>query len=146
MLQQGIIEPSKGAYSSNIVLVRKKDGSIRPCIDLRQLNQQVRDSGNMDIYPLPNMGACLDSMGRSKWFSTFDLKAGFHQIEIYPPDAPKTTFLTRKGAWQYKRVPMGQCNTATDVPTTHGLCISRSKFQYLLNLHGRYFSTFKYVR
>ena len=103
MLQQGIIEPSKGAYSSNIVLVKKKDGSIRPYIDLRQLNQQVRESGNMDIYPLPNMGACLDSMGGSKWFSTFDLKAGYHQIEIYPPDAPKTTFLTRKGAWQYKR-------------------------------------------
>ena len=112
MLQQGIIEPSKGAYSSNIVLVKKKDGSIRPCIDLRQLNQQVRESGNMDIYPLPNMGACLDSMGGSKWFSTFDLKAGYHQIEIYPPDAPKTTFLTRKRAWQYKRVPMGQCNSA----------------------------------
>ena len=110
MLKQGIVEPSKGPYASNIVLVTKKDGTIRACLDLRQLNQQVRESNNVDTYPLPLISSCLDSVSGSNWFSTFDLRSGYHQIELNPADAPKTTFLTRKGAFQYKVLPFGCCN------------------------------------
>ena len=110
MLKQGIVEPSKSPYASNILLVKKKDGSVRACLDLRQLNQQVRESNNVDTYPLPLISACLDSFSGSSWFSTFDLRSGYHQIEIFPPDAHKTTFLTRKGAFQFKVLPFGCCN------------------------------------
>ena len=110
MIQQGIVELSKGPYASNILLVKKKDNSVRACLDLRQLNQQVRDSNNVDTYPLPLISSCLDSLGGSKWFSTFDLRSGYHQISIYPPDKPKTTFLTRRGAFQFTKLPFGCCN------------------------------------
>ena len=63
MIKQDLIEPSKGLYASNLVIVKKKDGGIRVCVDLRQLNQQVRDSHNVDTYPLPLIGSCLDSLG-----------------------------------------------------------------------------------
>ena len=74
MLKQGVIEPASSPWASNIVLVRKKDGTFRCCIDYRQLNNVTVK----DAYPLPRIDGCLDSMAEAKWFSTFDLKSFYH--------------------------------------------------------------------
>ena len=74
MTQQGIIKPASSPWASNIVLVRKKDGTYRCCIDYRQLNNVTVK----DAYPLPRIDMCLDAISQAKWFSTFDLRSSYH--------------------------------------------------------------------
>jgi len=76
MLKQNVIEPATSPWASNVVLVRKKDGSFRCCIDYRQLNSVT----TKDAYPLPRIDSCLDAMSEAKWFSTIDLS---HRITKY---------------------------------------------------------------
>ena len=78
MLEQGIIEASDSPWASPVVLVRKKDGTIRYCIDYRKLNAiTVKDS-----YPLPRIEESLDTLGGSKYFSTLDLASGYWQVGL----------------------------------------------------------------
>ena len=88
MLDNGIIEPSSSPWSSPIVLVKKKDNSTRFCIDYRALNSVTRK----DSYPLPRIQDCLDALGGTHWFSSFDLQSGYWQSEVLPQHAPKTAF------------------------------------------------------
>ena len=74
MLNQGLIEPAQSPWASNIVLGKKKDGTFRCCVDYRQLNLVTRK----DVYPLPQLDACLDAMASAKLFSTFDLRSAYH--------------------------------------------------------------------
>ena len=106
MMKAGLIEPSSSPWAANIVLVRKKDGTARCCIDYRQLNAVTKK----DRYPLPRTDACLDAMNGSQWFSTFDLRSAYHQVMIHPPDREKTSFNCNRGSWQYKTMPFGLCN------------------------------------
>ena len=74
MLQAELIELAQSDWASNVVLVRKSDGSIRFCVDYRQLNERtVKNS-----YPLPRIDVCLDALAGARWFSTFDLRSGYH--------------------------------------------------------------------
>lgn len=75
-------------------------------MDYRQLNQHMLK----DCYHLPWIDASLDALGGSRWFSTFDLRSGYHQVEMDPSDADKTTFLTRNGSFHFKVMPFGVCN------------------------------------
>ena len=80
MLGQGLIEPSKSEWASNVVMVKKKHGTLRFCVDYRKLNSvTVKDD-----YPLPRIDACLDTLAGSQWFSMFDLRAGYHQVKLHP--------------------------------------------------------------
>ena len=88
-IKQGIIEPAQSAWSSNVVMARKKDGSLRFCVDYRKLNELTVK----DTYPLPLIQSCLDAVGKAKWFSTFDLRSGYHQVVMEQKDADKTTCL-----------------------------------------------------
>ena len=106
MLAQDIIEPSESPWSSPIVLVKKKDGSVRFCSDLRLVNLHTLK----DAYPLPNIADCLDSLGGCVYFSTLDLASGYWQVEIEECDRPKTAFVTHKGLFQYKVLPFGLTN------------------------------------
>ena len=106
MQQQGVIEPCQSEWASNIVLVKKKDGSIRFCVDYRKLN----DLTKKDAYPLPRIDSCLDRLAGSVWFSTFDLRSGFHQVEMDPRDVNKTTFVCHRGSFRFPRMPFGLCN------------------------------------
>ena len=107
MLEKGIIEPCDGPWSSPIVLAKKKDGSLRFCIDYRKLNEATLK----DAYPLPRIEDNLDTLGGSTWFSTLDLISGFWQVDMDEESRAKTAFTVgRGGLYQFRRMPFGLCN------------------------------------
>ena len=106
MLKNDIIQPSNSPWSSPIILVRKRDGSTRFCIDYRKVNSVTRK----DAYPLPRLDDILDTLGGSKWFSTLDLKSGYWQVEVDSSSREKTAFTTSEGLYEFKVMPFGLCN------------------------------------
>ena len=106
MLHSGVVEPSEGPWSSPIILAKKKDGSLRFCVDYRKVNAITRK----DAYPLPRVDDTLDMLGGSKFFSTLDLASGYWQVEVAPEDRAKTAFTTSEGLYQFKVMPFGLCN------------------------------------
>ena len=105
-LEAGVIRESTSAWSSPLVYVKKRDGTTRPCVDYRKLN----DVTKKDAYPLPRIDECLDCLGGAKMFSTLDLQSGYWQIEINEEDRHKTAFSTRTGHYEYVTMPFGLCN------------------------------------
>ncbi|UYV68132.1 K02A2.6-like [Cordylochernes scorpioides] len=93
MLDQNIIEPFSSPWVSPVVLVKKKDGSTRFCVNYRKLN----DITKKDSYPFPRIDATLDTLAGSQWFSKLDLKSGYWQVEMHPDDKEKTAFTTGSG-------------------------------------------------
>eukprot|EP00731_Ephydatia_muelleri_P018901 Em0011g941a len=106
MLAQGVIEPATGPWSSPVVLVQKKDGSTRFCVDFRQLNSLTKK----DAHPLPRVDDTLDSLSGAQWFSTIDLASGYWQVEVAEEDKKKTAFSTPFGLFQFRTMPFGLCN------------------------------------
>ena len=106
MLDAKVIEPSISDWASAPVLVRKKDGTMRWCIDYRALNQRTVK----DCFPLPIIEDCLDSLRGTVTFCTLDLASGYYQIELAPEDRKKTAFITRYGLYEHTRMGMGLCN------------------------------------
>ena len=106
MLAHGVIEPSNSPWSFPTVLVTKKDGSIRFCVDYRNLNALSRK----DAYPLPCIDETLNTLGGAQWFSTMDLASGYWQIKMKEEDKPETAFMTRKGLFQFRIMPFGLSN------------------------------------
>ncbi|CAK9796607.1 Retrovirus-related Pol polyprotein from transposon 297 [Anthophora quadrimaculata] len=111
LLENDIIQPSASPYNSPLWVVPKKPDSQgnkrwRMVIDYRALNE----NSVADAYPLPNITEILDQLGSAKYFSTFDLANGFHQIALSEQDAAKTAFSTPYGHYQFKRMPFGLRN------------------------------------
>ncbi len=106
MQEQGVIEPSSSPWSSPVVLVRKKDGSSRFCVDYRKLN----DVTHKDSYPLPRIDDTLEALAGSSLFSTLDLKSGYWQVQVEERDREKTAFSVGNGLWQFAVMPFGLCN------------------------------------
>ena len=106
MLDAGLIESSDSPYASPVVLVTKKDGSPRFCVDYRGLNaKSVKNS-----WPIPNINDCLDCLSGGRYFSTLDLASGYHQCEIEEADRHKTAFVTHKGLFHFNVLAFGLCN------------------------------------
>ncbi|GFU29205.1 retrovirus-related Pol polyprotein from transposon 412 [Trichonephila clavipes] len=106
MKNNDVIEPSSSPWASPIVLVRKKDGSTRFCVDYRRLN----DATKKDSYSLPRIDDTLDTLAGNTWFSTLDIKSGYLQVEPHPDDKEKAAFTTGQGLWKFKVMPFGLCN------------------------------------
>ena len=106
LLETNLIRPSQSDFASPVVLVKKKDGSIHYCYDFRQVNAVTRKDG----YPLQRVTEMIDTLAEARIFTTIDLKSGYHQIEMYPDDIPKTAFITQFGLYEWKVLHFGVCN------------------------------------
>lgn len=106
LLGAQVIRESSSPYASPIVLVKKKDGSLRMCVDDRLLNGKTRK----DAFPLPPIDESLDALTRARWFSTMDLASGYNQVPMAESDRPKTAFCTPFGLFEWNRMPLGLCN------------------------------------
>ena len=110
LLDAGIIHESRSPFSSPIVLVRKKNSSIRLCIDYRELIlRTIRDA-----YVLPNTEESFTALSGANWFSVMDLKSGYYQVELAEEDKPKTAFVCPLGFSEFNRMPQG----VTNAPST----------------------------
>ena len=110
MLTGGQIEPSDSPWSLLVILMTKKDGGTRFCVDYHRLN----DVTVKDAYPLPRIDDTLDMLAGKQWFSTLDLASGYWQVSLSQEARVKTAFATHSGLFQFRAMPFGLC----DAPAT----------------------------
>ena len=103
MLSLGVIERSNSSYASPVVMIRKKDGSVRFCIDFRKLNKVIM----FDPEPIPNPETLFGELHDSKYFSKIDLTKGYWQVPMSERSRAKTAFVTTEGQYQFRFMPFG---------------------------------------
>ncbi|CAF4468330.1 unnamed protein product [Didymodactylos carnosus] len=101
-----LIRRSTSPWASPVVLIKKKDGSTRFCVDYRKLNNITKK----DSYPLPHMGETINRLGGHQYFTKLDLKSGYFQIPIQEDDKEKTAFILQDGHWEFNVLPQGLKN------------------------------------
>lgn len=128
LLDSGVIQESESPFASPIVVVRKKDGSVRLCIDFRKLNLQTIK----DAYALPKLEDAFSALAGSKWFSVLDLKSGYYQIEMEESDKQKTAFVCPLGFWEFNRMPQGITNAPSTFQRLMEKCVGEMNLKEVL--------------
>jgi hypothetical protein len=106
LIDSGFIQPSKSPYGAPVLFVKKKDGTMRMCVDYRELNRITIKNR----YPLPRVEELFDRLRGAKYFTKIDLRSGYHQVRIHPDDIHKTAFRTRYGHFEFLVLPFGLTN------------------------------------
>ena len=120
MLSSGVIRESKSPYASPTVLVRKKDGGLRVCVDFRKINTKtIRDA-----YPLPRTSDTLEALEGARWFCSLDLQSGYLQVRVAEKDKPKTALTTPFGLYEFNRMPFGLTNAPATFQRLMERCLS----------------------
>ena len=128
-LKQGIIRLSKSPCASQVVIVRKKTGEIRLCVDFRKLNAiSIRDS-----FPLPRVEEALQAVQAAVWFSSFDLAQGYLQMAMEEEDIEKTAFRAgSSGLYEFTLMPFGLTNAGASFCRLMEMCIGDQQYVTLL--------------
>lgn len=106
MIQSGLVVPSTSPFASPVLLIQKKDGSWRFCVDYHRLNELTVKNR----FPMPIMEEILEELPGSKYFAKLDMKSGYHQVRMRPEDEYKTAFKTHQGHYQFRIMPFGLTN------------------------------------
>ena len=128
MLNAGVIAPASTEWASPVVLVQKKDGSLRFCVDYRRLNAKTAS----DSYPLLRMDDCIDSLGDAAVFTTLDCKSGYWQISVAPEDRDKTKFTMHMGTSRHLRMPFGLKGAPATFQRAFNIILSGVRWQICL--------------
>ncbi|GJW02481.1 putative reverse transcriptase domain-containing protein [Tanacetum coccineum] len=119
---KGFIRPSSSVWGAPVLFVKNKDGSLRMCIDYRELNKLTVKNR----YPLPRINDLFDQLQGSSVYSKIDLRSGYHQLRVCDEDIPKTAFKTRYGHYEFQVMPFG----LTNAPADDILIYSRNKVEH----------------
>ena len=128
-LRQGIIRPSKSPYVSQVVIMRKKTGEIRLCVNYWKLNSIVV----RDAFPLPRIHEALQAVHKCQWFTSFDLVQGYLQMPVEDLDIPKTACRAgSSGLYEFTFMPFGLSNSRSSFCHLMEMCLGDQQFVTLL--------------
>ena len=128
MLQRGIVQESVSPWSSPVVLVKKKNGEMRFCIDFRMVNKITKK----DSFPMPLVADTLDALSGTQFFTTYDLKSGYWPIQLHPSAREKTAFVTHNGLYEFLVMPFGLTNSGASFQRLMGHILRGLEYRFAL--------------
>lgn len=128
MLDSNIIRESSSPYASPIIMVQKKTGDKRLCVDYRALNRKTKK----DHYPMPRVEDQLDLLAGNSLFTSLDLASGYYQIPLSEESRPKTAFVTPDGQYEFNRMPFGLVNAPSVFQRTINKILKEAKIKYAI--------------